>query len=132
MASCVNAAKVAVKASAAVIGTGGVGLSVIQGAVHRSAGRVVAIDINERRLELARQFGATDTILASRSDAGLLQASQDLKRLLGRGADYAFECTAVPELGAAPLALVRNGGMAVGVSGIEHVISFDMQLFGQK
>ena len=47
----------------------------------------------------------------------------------GRGADYAFECTAVPALGSAPLAMIRNGGTAVGVSGIEQKISFDMELF---
>ena len=47
----------------------------------------------------------------------------------GRGADYAFECTAIPELGAAPLAMVRNAGMAVQVSGIEQEISIDMNLF---
>jgi S-(hydroxymethyl)glutathione dehydrogenase/alcohol dehydrogenase len=47
----------------------------------------------------------------------------------GRGADYAFECTAIPELGAAPLAMVRNAGMAVQVSGIEQEIKIDMNLF---
>ncbi|MDB5141715.1 MAG: zinc-binding dehydrogenase [Mucilaginibacter sp.] len=47
----------------------------------------------------------------------------------GRGADYAFECTAIPELGAAPLAMVRNAGTAVQVSGIEQEITIDMNLF---
>jgi Zn-dependent alcohol dehydrogenase len=47
----------------------------------------------------------------------------------GRGSDYAFECTAVPALGPAPLAMVRNGGTAVGVSGIEQVVAFNMELF---
>ena len=47
----------------------------------------------------------------------------------GRGADYAFECTAIPELGAAPLAMIRNAGMAVQVSGIEQEITIDMNLF---
>src|SRR3546814_21158391 len=46
-----------------------------------------------------------------------------------RGADYAFECTDKPELGAAPLAMVRNAGTAVQVSSIEQVIPFDMNLF---
>jgi S-(hydroxymethyl)glutathione dehydrogenase/alcohol dehydrogenase len=56
--------------------------------------------------------------------------ASDVKDLTdGRGSDYAFECTAVPELGAVPLAMVRNGGTAVGVSGIEQSISFDMELF---
>ena len=47
----------------------------------------------------------------------------------GRGADYAFECTAIPQLGAAPLAMVRNAGMAIQVSGIEQEINIDMNLF---
>jgi S-(hydroxymethyl)glutathione dehydrogenase/alcohol dehydrogenase len=60
----------------------------------------------------------------------LLQAAQQVKELLGgRGADYAFECTAIPELGAAPLAMVRNAGIAVQVSGIEQEITIDMNLF---
>jgi S-(hydroxymethyl)glutathione dehydrogenase/alcohol dehydrogenase len=62
-------------------------------------------------------------------DAGLIAASKNVKALIGRGADYAFECTAVPELGASPLAMVANGGTAVAVSGIEQVLAIDMQLF---
>ena len=60
----------------------------------------------------------------------MIQAAAEAKRLTGgRGADYCFESTANPKLGAAPLAFVRNGGMAVQMSGIEERISFDMRLF---
>jgi S-(hydroxymethyl)glutathione dehydrogenase/alcohol dehydrogenase len=127
--SVTNAAKVTPGSSVVVLGTGGVGLSVIQGAVHACAGMIIAIDVNPSRLELAKQFGATHTIQASREDAGLIEASKQVKALVGRGADYAFECTAVPELGAAPLAMVCNGGVAIAVSGIEQVVPIDMQLF---
>ncbi|HEY1707178.1 MAG TPA: alcohol dehydrogenase catalytic domain-containing protein [Rhizomicrobium sp.] len=127
--SVINAAKVKPGSSVVVLGTGGVGLSCIQGAVHACAGMIVAVDVNPARLELAKQFGATHTILASRDDAGLIAASKEVKALVGRGADYAFECTAVPELGAAPLAMVCNGGVAIAVSGIEQVVPIDMQLF---
>ncbi len=59
-----------------------------------------------------------------------MEAAKEVKELLGgRGADYAFECTAIPDLGAAPLAMVRNAGTAVQVSGIEEEISIDMRLF---
>lgn len=79
---------------------------------------------------MAKTFGATDTILADRDDKGLLQVAKQVKQWTeGRGADCAFECTAVPELGAAPLAMIRTGGTAVGVSGIEQVMPVDMQLF---
>jgi S-(hydroxymethyl)glutathione dehydrogenase/alcohol dehydrogenase len=127
--SVTNAAKVKPGSSVVVLGTGGVGLSCIQGAVHACAGMIIAVDVNPKRLELARQFGATHTLLASRDDAGLIEASKQVKKLVGRGADYAFECTAVPELGAAPLAMVCNGGVAIAVSGIEQVVPIDMQLF---
>lgn len=127
--SVVNAARVEKGSSVVVLGTGGVGLSVIQGAVHACAGMIVAVDVNPHRLELATQFGATDTILASRDDAGLCEAARAVKHLTGRGADYAFECTAVPELGPAPLRMVRNGGTAVAVSGVEQVVPVDMELF---
>jgi S-(hydroxymethyl)glutathione dehydrogenase/alcohol dehydrogenase len=102
---------------------------VIQGAVHAGARKIIAVDLNPNRLELAKQFGATDLVLAEREDAGLLKAAARVRELTERGSDYAFECTAVPELAAAPLAMVRNGGMAVGVSGIEQVVGVDMELF---
>lgn len=127
--SVVNAARVERGSSVVVLGTGGVGLSVIQGAVHACAAMIIAVDVNPNRLELASRFGATHTILASRDDAGLCEAAQSIRSLIGRGADYAFECTAVPELGPAPLRMVRNGGMAVAVSGVERIIPVDMELF---
>jgi S-(hydroxymethyl)glutathione dehydrogenase/alcohol dehydrogenase len=127
--SAVNAAKVEKGSSVVVLGAGGVGLSVIQGAVYAGAPRVIAVDLNPHRLEMARQFGATDVLLAEREDAGLRKAAAKVRELTERGADYSFECTAVPELGPAPLAMVRNGGVAVGVSGIEQVVSIDMELF---
>lgn len=128
--SVVNAAKVKPGTSVVVLGTGGVGLSVIQAARISGASKIIAIDINPKRLEMALGFGATHTIRADQADKGLLQAAQQVKAMTaGRGADYAFECTAIPDLGAAPLAMVRNAGMAIQVSGIEQEIPFDMNLF---
>lgn len=128
--SVVNSAKVTEGSSVVVLGTGGVGLSVIQGAKVSKASKIIAIDINAGRLEMAKKFGATHTILADKNDEGLLQAAEQVKKMTdNRGADYAFECTAVPELGMAPLAMVRNAGTAVQVSGIEQEITVDMNLF---
>lgn len=128
--SVINAAKVTPGSSVVVLGTGGVGLSVIQAAVYAKAVKIIAVDMNPNRLELAQFFGATETVLPDPNDAELWQAAQKIKEMTsGRGADYAFECTAVPALGSAPLAMIRNGGTAVGVSGIEQKISFDMELF---
>jgi len=128
--SAVNTAKVTAGSSAVILGTGGVGLNVIQGARIAGAGKIIAIDINPERLEMGKQFGATHTILADKNDVGLMNASKKVKNMTeGRGADFAFECTAIPALGAAPLAMVRNAGTAVQVSGIEEEITIDMNLF---
>jgi S-(hydroxymethyl)glutathione dehydrogenase/alcohol dehydrogenase len=90
---------------------------------------IIAVDVNPNRLELACRFGATHAIQASREDTGLHEAAYEVKRLTRRGADYAFECTAIPELGPAPLLMIRNGGTAVAVSGVEQVVPVDMELF---
>jgi S-(hydroxymethyl)glutathione dehydrogenase/alcohol dehydrogenase len=128
--SVLNAARVESGSSVVVLGTGGVGLNCIQGARIAGAATIIAVDVNPARLEMARRFGATHLLQASREDAGLLGAAEEVRKLTGgRGADYSFECTAVPALGAAPLAVIRNGGMAVQVSGIEQPIEFNMELF---
>jgi len=128
--SVVHAAKVKRDSNVVVIGAGGVGLNVIQAARICGAKRIIVIDVKESRYEMAKKMGATDFILADKTDRGLLNASAKVKELLdGRSADYAFECTAVAALGAAPLAMIRNGGTAVQVSGIEEEITIDMNLF---
>lgn len=128
--SVVNAAKLKAGSSVVVLGCGGVGLNVLNACEISGASRIIGVDINPHKLELAKQFGATDVILADKSDKGLNQVAQQVKQLLGgRGADYAFECTAIPALGAAPLAMIRNAGTAVQVSGIEEEITIDMRLF---
>ncbi len=128
--SVVNATDLSAGHSAVILGCGGVGLNVIQACGIAGAGRIIAVDINPRKLDWAKQFGATDVILADREDKGLNQAAAQVKAMLGgRGADYAFECTAIPALGAAPLAMIRNAGTAVQVSGIEEEITIDMRLF---
>ncbi len=127
--SVINAAKVKAGSSVVVLGVGGVGLNVVQGARISGASKIIAIDVNAQRLEMALRFGATHTIYADREDQGLLQAAKEVRKLTTRGADYAFECTAIPELGAAPLAMVRNAGVAIQASGIEQEITIDMNLF---
>ena len=83
----INAARVQAGSSVAVIGCGGVGLNVIQGARLAGAARIIAIDLLDNKLEYARQFGATDVINSQRDDpvAGVRELTG------GRGADYAFE-----------------------------------------
>ena len=128
--SAVNSANVQKGSSCAVIGCGGVGLNVIQGCKIAGAEKIIAIDLNPERLKRAAEFGATHFIRSSKDERNLHKCREEILKLnCGRGADYAFECTAVPELGAAPLNLIRNAGTAVQVSGIEQHISFDCELF---
>jgi S-(hydroxymethyl)glutathione dehydrogenase/alcohol dehydrogenase len=128
--SVVNVAKVKAGSSVVVIGVGGVGLNVIQGAKISGASKIIAIDINLNRLEMSKEYGATHTLPASEQDPCLLTAARQVKELTsGRGADYAFECTANAALVAAPLAMVRNAGIAVQVSGCESEVTIDMNLF---
>ena len=125
-----NVARVPAGASVAVLGAGAVGICTIQAARIAKAAKIIAVDVNKAKLKLAERFGATHTVLAAKSDKGLLKAAQKVKALTeGRGADFAFECTSIPALGAAPLAMVRNGGTAVQISGIEEKVKIDMELF---
>ena len=120
--SVIKAAKVDEGSSVVVIGCGGVGLNVIQGARIAGAERIIAIDLKSSRLDMARQFGATHLVQSDRSDHDLIEASQQVKNLTdGRGADYSFECTGIPALGASPLRMVRDAGVAIQVSGIEEL-----------
>jgi Zn-dependent alcohol dehydrogenase len=128
--SVINAAKVESGSSVVVIGCGGVGLNCIQGARIAGAEKIIALDLSKARLKMARQFGATETIQPDPNDVGLLNSAEKVRaRTDGRGADYAFEATAVPALGAAPLAMIRHGGTAIQCSGIEQDLTIDMNLF---
>ncbi len=106
-----NTAKVAPGSSVVVFGCGGVGLSAIQGARIAGAGRIVAIDTLEAKLALAKQFGATDTLLARPGE----DLVKPLKKLTGGGPDYAFECVGSGELSSVAYRAIARGGMAVVV-----------------
>jgi len=87
--SVLNVAKVEPGASVAIFGLGGVGLSAIIGATMAKAGRIIGIDTNEDKFELARSLGATDCINPKNYDIPLQQVIIDLT---GGGVDYSFEC----------------------------------------
>ena len=128
--SAVNVAKVAAGSSVAVLGCGGVGLNVIQGARLSGAGRIIAIDLRQSSLEQARRFGATDTVLTEPADPEFEKLRQAIKNLTGgRGADYAFEATSVPALAFSVLRLIRDGGMALQISGINDPVTVPMPWF---
>jgi Zn-dependent alcohol dehydrogenase len=104
-----NTARVAPGSSVVVFGCGGIGLNVIQGARIAGAGRIIAIDTLPAKLELAKQFGATEALLAEPGQ----DLVKPLKKLTGGGADYAFECVGNGELAALAYRAIGRGGLAV-------------------
>ena len=105
-----NTAKVPPGSTVAVIGCGGVGLNVVQGARLVNASRIIAVDINLDKLEFARRFGATDLIDAREEDA-----ASAIRKMTGGGVDYAFEVLGSPKTIRTAFDSVHQGGTAVAV-----------------
>src|SRR5215471_3133611 len=111
-----NTAKVHPGASVAVFGLGGIGLSVVQGAVMAGAERIIAVDVNPKKFELARSFGATEC-LDPKEVGDVAQAIVD--RTDG-GVDYSFECVGNVDLMGQALACAHRGwgqSIVIGVAG---------------
>jgi S-(hydroxymethyl)glutathione dehydrogenase/alcohol dehydrogenase len=112
-----NTAKVEPGATVAVFGLGGVGLSAIQGASMAKASRIIAVDINPDKFELARQMGATDTVNPEDHSAAVQDVIVDLT---DGGVDYSFECVGNVKLMRAALECCHKGwgeSVIVGVAG---------------
>jgi S-(hydroxymethyl)glutathione dehydrogenase / alcohol dehydrogenase len=97
----------------AVIGAGGVGLNVIQGAVLAGAARIIAVDMRPAALDVARRFGATDVVDASDPENSNL--AKIIRRMTGGGVDYSFEVVGRPETVAQAWESLAPGGRAVVV-----------------
>jgi S-(hydroxymethyl)glutathione dehydrogenase/alcohol dehydrogenase len=131
--SAINIAKVAGGESVAVLGCGGVGLNVIQGARLAGAAVIIAIDRVQARLDHARALGATHLLQVDDDPTHARLVAQVQALSDGRGVDHAFEATGVAALAFLPLRLVRNGGNAVQVSGAHGNATVDLpQLFWNK
>jgi Zn-dependent alcohol dehydrogenase len=96
-------AQVPAGASVVVIGVGGIGLNVIQGAVLAGAARIIAVDTNARKRDIALQFGATDFV----------ESTEAVRDIAKRGVDYAFECVGHVKLIRAAIDLLDWGGTCV-------------------
>lgn len=99
--------------SVVVIGAGGVGLNVIQGAALAGASRIIAVDAHPAKMEIARAFGATHALLNGPDTLAEIRVLTG-----GRGAEHVFESVGLPHLQEAALEMVRPGGMLtlVGLS----------------
>jgi Zn-dependent alcohol dehydrogenase len=108
-----NTARVEAGSSVAIIGLGGVGLNVVQGAALASAYPIIAIDVLDHKLEMAKQFGATHLVNAGKEDP-----VEAVRALTDGGADYAFEVVGRPESVTQAFDMVAPGGEAImlGVS----------------
>src|SRR5437867_1664992 len=103
-----NAARVAPGSRVAVIGAGGVGLNVVQGACLAGSETVMAIDLRPAPLEIARRFGATHTLPGAEP---IVDTVRELTG--GRGADFVFDTVGTPRTLADALAMTRKGGAVV-------------------
>ncbi|TAK20611.1 MAG: Zn-dependent alcohol dehydrogenase [Chloroflexota bacterium] len=106
-----NTARVEPGATMAVFGTGGVGLSVVQGGVLANASRIIAVDLKANKLAYAREMGATDTINAS--DADPVDAIKEITG--GQGVDYAFDAIGFASVSRQCYDVTRRGGTTVVV-----------------
>lgn len=105
-----NTVKLPVGSTVAVVGCGGVGLNIIQGAKLAGASRIIAVDMLENKLAAAREFGATDVVDASSGDAvAAVQA------LTSGGVDFAFEAIGLMKTAQQCWEMVKRGGTAVVV-----------------
>ena len=112
-----NAAKVQEGDSVAVFGLGGIGLAVIQGARQAKAGRILAIDTNPGKFELARQMGATDCV-NPKDHAKPIQ--EVIVEMTDGGVEYSFECIGNVEVMRAALECCHKGwgeSVIIGVAG---------------
>jgi S-(hydroxymethyl)glutathione dehydrogenase / alcohol dehydrogenase len=118
-----NTAKVEAGASVAIFGLGGIGLSAVQGAVMAKAERIIVIDINEDKFEMAKMLGATDFINPKNYDASIQDVIVDLT---DGGVDYSFECIGNVDLMRSALECCHKGwgeSVIVGVAGAGEEIS---------
>jgi S-(hydroxymethyl)glutathione dehydrogenase / alcohol dehydrogenase len=84
-----NTAKVRPGSTAAVFGLGGIGLSVIQGLVMAKAERIIAVDVNAKKVEMAKNLGATDFIVPQENGRSVQEL---IVEMTDGGVDYSFEC----------------------------------------
>ncbi|MEM7403760.1 MAG: Zn-dependent alcohol dehydrogenase [Pseudomonadota bacterium] len=105
--AAVNTAKVAAGETVAVIGCGGVGMAAVNGAYVAGAGRVIAIDTNPAKLQLATKLGATDLVNPNDGDP-----VEQVKELTGGGVHHAIECLGLKVTAEQSFQMLAFGGTA--------------------
>lgn len=121
--AALNTATIRPGDSVAVVGCGGVGLNVIQGAKIAGAEKIIAVDMFDSKLKMAERFGATDLVKADEGDA----VSNVTGLTEGRGVDVAFEVIGLGPTIEQTINMTRNGGEAilVGVPGLDVMLNLN-------
>lgn len=117
----IHTAEVEPGSTVAVIGCGGVGLSCVNGAALAGAGRIIAIDTVESKLEMARTFGATDTVNASENDP-----VEAVRELTGGGVENSFEAIGLKATTEQAFNMVRRGGTATIIGMIPVGVNIEL------
>jgi S-(hydroxymethyl)glutathione dehydrogenase/alcohol dehydrogenase len=118
-----NTAKVEAGSTVAVFGMGGIGLSVVQGAVMANAARIICIDLNTEKFEMAKMLGATDCVNPKDYDAPIQDV---IVELTDGGVDYSFECIGNVNVMRSALECCHKGwgeSVIIGVAGAGQEIS---------
>ena len=118
-----NTAKVQEGDTVAVFGLGGIGLAVIMGAVQAKASRIIAIDINPGKFNLAKELGATDVVNPNNHERPIQEV---IVELTGGGVDFSFECIGNVNVMRSALECCHKGwgeSVIIGVAGAGQEIS---------
>lgn len=123
MGAVMNTAKVEEGATVAIFGLGGIGLSAVIGSVMAKASRIIAIDINESKFELAKKLGATDCVNPKDYDKPIQEV---IVEMTDGGVDYSFECIGNVNVMRSALECCHKGwgeSVIIGVAGAGQEIS---------
>ena len=123
--SVLNTANVSAGDTVVIFGAGGVGLNAVSGARIAGASRIVVIDIQPRRLDEARRFGATDVI-----DSSKTKPVEAIRDLLPAGPDHVFDFVGLKSVAEEGLAMLAVGGGLYLIGVAQPEVSLELNIFG--
>jgi S-(hydroxymethyl)glutathione dehydrogenase / alcohol dehydrogenase len=128
--AAINTAKVTPGSSVAVFGCGGVGLSIIQGARLAGAAKIIAVDVADKKLEMARHFGATHTVNGAK-ESSVMKCKEITG---GQGPDFTFEAVGIPQLMVEAHMAGRRGATTtiVGVGKLTEQVPFNALMLSME
>ncbi|HQP65413.1 MAG TPA: Zn-dependent alcohol dehydrogenase [Quisquiliibacterium sp.] len=116
----IHTAKVEPGSTVAIAGCGGIGLAAVNGAAIAGAGRIIAIDKDPGKLELARKMGATDGVIADDDSV------KRINEMTGGGVHYSFECVGLKQTAELCFSILRPGGTATIIGMIPMGVKLEL------